>query len=104
MADTVEEIFEGLRARFKPGVVKAPHTFYFSIDLHHYTVTVGPDDCRVEAGKTVDEADCFVKTSEALFLRMYNGEHYPGVSDFLTGRIKSNNPYLMKTFVDAFSG
>ena len=54
--------------------------------------------------KTVENADCFVKTNEELFLKMYNGHHYPGVGDFLSGRIKSNNPYLMKTFVEAFSG
>jgi putative sterol carrier protein len=103
-AETVEQIFQGLEARFVPGAVDKERTFYFSIDEHKYTVTVGPDAARVEAGKTVENADCYVKTSEDLFVKMYNGEHYPGVSDFMTGRIKSNNPYLMKTFVDAFSG
>jgi putative sterol carrier protein len=104
MAETVEDIFRGLETRFVPGVVKKEQTFYFSIDEHKYTVTVGPDSARVEPGKTVESADCFVKTSEDLFLKMYNGEHTPGVADFMSGRIKSNNPYLMKTFVDAFSG
>ena len=53
-------------------------------------------------GKTVENADCFVKTSTELFLKMYNGEHYPGVGDFMSGRIKSNNPYAMKTFIEVF--
>jgi putative sterol carrier protein len=104
MAETVEEIFQGLKERFKPDVAKREQTFYFSIDDHRWTVHVGPDACSVEEGKTVENADCFVKTSAELFLKMYNGEHTPGMADFMTGRIKSNNPYLMKTFVDAFSG
>ena len=104
MAETVDDIFHGLEKRFIPGVVKKDHTFYFSIDDHKYTVTVGPDAAKVEGGKTVENADCFVKTSADLFIKMYNGEHSPGVADFMSGRIKSNNPFLMKTFVDAFSG
>ena len=104
MAETVEDIFRGLKARFVPGVAKKEQTFYFSLDDHKWTVRVGPDDCSVEEGKTVENADCFVKTSSDLFLKMYNGEHYPGMADFMSGRIKSNNPYAMKTFVDAFSG
>ena len=104
MAETVEDIFSSLEARYKPGVVQRTQTFYFSLDDYKYTVTLDPQSCKVEEGKTVENADCFVKTSSELFLKMYNGEHTPGMADFMTGRIKSNNPYLMKTFVDAFSG
>jgi putative sterol carrier protein len=102
MPETVDEIFRGLEARFKPGSITKKQTFYFSIDDDKWTVTLDPDTCLVEEGKTVENADCFVKTSTDLFLRMYNGEYTPGVSDFMTGRIKSNNPFAMKTFVDAF--
>jgi len=103
MAESAADIFGSLEARFKPGRVPKEHTFYFSLDDHRWTVTIGPTSCRVEDGKTVENADCFVKTSEELFVKMYNGEHTPGMTDFMSGRIKSNNPYLMKTFVDAFS-
>jgi len=102
MAETVDGIFGGLEERYISGSVKETQTFYFSLDDHKWTVTLEPDGCKVEEGKTVENADCFVKTSADLFLRMYNGEHFPGVTDFMTGRIKSNNPYAMKTFVDAF--
>ena len=66
MSETVDEIFGGLKTRFKPGVVTKAQTFYFSIDEHHYTVTVRPDDCEVEAGKTVESADCFVNMRRPL--------------------------------------
>ncbi len=104
MPDSVEEIFTNLQSSFKPGVVTEKRSFYFSIDDHKWTVVVDAGSCSVERGKTIDDADCFVKTSEELFLKIYNGHHYPGVGDFLSGRIKSNNPYMMKTFVEVFSG
>lgn len=103
MADTVEDVFNSLEGRYKPGVIKKTQTFYFSLDDDKWTVTLDPDKCTVENDKTVENADCFVKTSKDLFLKMYNGEYKPGMTDFMTGRIKSNNPYAMKTFVDAFA-
>lgn len=104
MSDSVEEIFSSLESSFKAGVLRERHSFYFSIDDHKWTVVVDSESCSVERGKTVENADCFVKTSEEMFLKIYNGHHYPGVGDFLSGRIKSNNPYMMKTFVEVFSG
>lgn len=104
MAESVEEVFTRLESSFKRGAVRDLHVFYFSIDEHKWTVRIDSDACSIERGKTTDEADCFVKTTEEMFLKIYNGHHYPGVGDFLSGRIKSNNPYMMKTFVDAFSG
>jgi hypothetical protein len=102
--ETVEEIFASLEGRFVPGVVKKPMSFYFSLDDDKWTVHIDPEKCSVEPGKTVEKADCFVKTSKDLFVKMYNGDHVPGMGDFMSGRIKSNNPYAMKTFVEAFSG
>ena len=102
MADTVEEIFSELKSMFHPGKAKKEQTFYFSLDDHKWTVKIGPETCVIEEGKTVENADCFVKTSADLFVKMYNGEYKPGMSDFMSGRIKSNNPYALKTFVDVF--
>ena len=52
MAETVEDIFRGLEARFVPGVVDKEQTFYFSVEDHKYTVTITPDSAKVEEGKT----------------------------------------------------
>ena len=49
-----------------------------------------------------DEADCFFKGPAELFLRVWNGEHQLGPMDFLSGKVKSNNPMLLKDFVAAF--
>jgi putative sterol carrier protein len=102
MGETVDEIFRRLPERYKPGVVKKTQHFYFSIDDHKYTVTLDPESCTVEEGKTVDNAEVFLKTSADLFLKTYNGEYRPGMSDFMSGRVKSNNPYALKSFIDAF--
>jgi len=36
------------------------------------------------------------------FLDVWNGEHQLGPKDFLTGKVKSNSPLLLKDFVKAF--
>ena len=102
MAETVDEVFHKLPERYKPGVIKKEQSYYFSIDDYKYTVTLDPESCVVEEGKTTEDAHCFLKTSGDLFLKMYNGEYRPGMQDFMSGRIKSNNPYALKGFIDAF--
>ena len=37
-----------------------------------------------------------------MFLDVWNGKYTPSATDFLMGRIKSNNPMLLKEFVAAF--
>jgi hypothetical protein len=37
-----------------------------------------------------------------MFLDVWSGKHTPGMTDFMTGKIKSNNPLMLKEFVAAF--
>jgi len=97
----IAEIFEGLCRRFQKGKVQTARTFYFSLEDEKWTVSLSPDDCSVKPGKT-DDADCFFKASPEMFLDVWNGRHTPGIQDFLSGTIKSNNPLLLKEFVAAF--
>jgi putative sterol carrier protein len=99
----IGEVFKGLPKMFNPEKVKAPRTFYFSLgDDEKWTVALQRDKCVVTAGKPEKDADCFFKASEEMFLNVWNGKHTPGPSDFLMGRIKSNNPLMLKEFVEAF--
>ena len=99
----IGKIFQGLPKRFQKGNVKTPRTFYFSLDDDEkWTVSLTPDKCDVKAGKPAQDADCFFKASEKMFLDVWNGKHVPGMTDFMTGAIKSNNPMLLKEFVAAF--
>ena len=60
------------------------------------------EECEVTAGKPDENADCFFKASEEMFLDVWNAKHAPSAKDSLTGSIKSNNPLLLKDFVAAF--
>jgi putative sterol carrier protein len=103
MASEVETIFNTLPRLFQKGVVKKPRTFYFSLDDEEkWTVTLTREACEVKPGKPAADADCFFKASRQMFLDIWNGKHVPGAKDFLMGNIKSNNPMLLKEFIDAF--
>ena len=98
----IEKVFKGLPKRFNKANVKAERRYYFSLgDDEKWTVHVLKDKCKVEKGNTED-ADCFFKGPAELFLEVWNGTHKLGPADFLTGRVKSNNPMLLKDFVAAF--
>ena len=99
----ISNVFKGLPKRFQKGAVKTPRTFYFSLgDDEKWTVLLDKDKCAVKPGKPAQDADCFFKASKEMFLDVWNGKHTPGMSDFMTGKIKSNNPLLLKEFVSAF--
>jgi putative sterol carrier protein len=84
------------------GSVKKETSFYFSLgDDEKWTVLLGKDKCTVAKGKTED-ADCFFKASEQMFLDVWNGTYTPSAKDFLLGPLKSNNPLMLTDFVAAF--
>jgi len=98
----ISKIFKGLPKRFDKAGVKAERSYYFSLgDDEKWTVHLSKDGCTVKAGKN-EEADCFFKGPAELFLDVWNGRHQLGPADFLTGRVRSNNPMLLKDFVAAF--
>ena len=99
----VEKVFKKLPKLFQKGNVKTPRSFYFSLgDDEKWTVALTPDKCEGTAGKRAQDADCFFKASEKMFLEVWSGKHTPGPKDFLTGAIKSNNPLMLRDFVSAF--
>jgi putative sterol carrier protein len=98
----VEKIFKGLCQRFNKANVEAERSYYFSLGDHEkWTVHITKEKCEVKRGKS-EEADCFFKGPAELFLDVWNGEHQLGPMDFLTGKVKSNSPLLLKDFVKAF--
>src|SRR5262245_2735937 len=99
----ISDVFEGLPQRFQKDRVKAARTFYFSLgEEEKWQVALAPDKCTVSRGKPEKDADCFFKASEELFLDVWSGKHKPNIKDFMSGAIKSNNPMLLKEFVEAF--
>jgi len=99
----VEKVFKTLPKMFQQGSVQAPRSFYFSLgDDEKWTVTLSKDKCEVSAGKPAEDADCFFKASEQMFIEVWNGNYTPSAKDFLMGTIKSNNPLMLKEFIAAF--
>jgi len=98
----VEEVFAHLEERFQASKVAQKQVYYFSVDDVKKTVTLSPERVLVENGKTVEQADCVCKTSAAFFLKIWQEGYRPGMQDFLSGAIKSNNPFALQTFLAAF--
>ena len=98
----IAKIFKGLPKRFNKANVKNDRNYYFSLgDDEKWTVDITKEKCSVKKGQA-DDADCFFKGSAEMFLDVWNGDHKLGPADFLTGKVKSNNPILLKDFVAAF--
>lgn len=98
----LETIFASLPESFVQGVVGDPVVYYFSLGEVKKTVHLSGEACVVEDGRTVDSADCVCKTDDAFFLSIWNDGYRPVMGDFLSGRIKSNNPTALQLFLKAF--
>jgi len=99
-------LFEEMKARFVPGAVDEPIVFYFSLgdsEADKWTLSIEPDECTFQPGK-VDNADCFLKAKKDLFIKMIRGEYKPGTMDFMTGKLKSNDPFKLQVLQKAFAG
>ena len=98
----IDEIFNGLESSFVPGAVRKPMSFYFSLADYKKTVEINMERCLVSDGKTIENAACVCKTGPEFFLKIWNDGYRPGMKDFMTGTIKSNNPTALQEFLRAF--
>jgi putative sterol carrier protein len=98
----IPDIFEAMPSRFRKGQATRKTSYYFSIGDHKYTVHVEPDACRVEPGKTVENADVVLKTTPELFEKMVIHGKMPGPIDIARGKIKTNDPVALKRLRDFF--
>lgn len=97
-----EETFSSLEASYQKGIFTVPTTFYFSIDDIRKTLTLDADNCKIEDGKAVEDADCVCKTTTKMFSKIWHDGYRPGIMDFMSGAIKSNAPQLLQQFLSAF--
>lgn len=98
----IDSIFDQMPGCFVAGALDKDLSYYFSIDERKKTVFLSQESCRIEEGKTTESADCVCKTSAEFFARIWNDGYRPGVKDFLSGAIRSNNPEALRTFLLAF--
>ncbi|NOY26476.1 MAG: SCP2 sterol-binding domain-containing protein, partial [Oligoflexia bacterium] len=99
---SVEELtgkaFASLDRRFDPTRVERPITWYFSLGEQRYTVQVDHVACAVKPGRPAGSADCVVKTSPELLIRMVEHAYIP----FMSGRIKTSDIPLLVEFSRVF--
>jgi putative sterol carrier protein len=98
----IDDIFNTMPDIFIAHTLKEPMSFYFTMGESKKTVRLTPDECLVSDGKAVDSADCVCKTSTDFFLKIWQEDYRPGMKDFLSGTIKSNNPGALQTFLTCF--
>ena len=98
----IETIFASLPGSYVTGVIDRDSVYYFSMGTVKKTVRLTRDGCVVENGRTVDNADCVCKTDESFFLSIREDGYRPGMGDFMSGKIKSNNPAALQLFLRAF--
>jgi putative sterol carrier protein len=98
----IEEIFATLAQSFVPKTLAQAKSYYFSLGDIKKTVQLSSDTCLVSDGKTIDNADCVCKTSPEFFLRIWQDNYKPGMKDFMSGTIKSNNPSALQDFLRSF--
>ncbi len=99
-------LFEELEEKFLPGAVDKPVSFYFTLgndELSKWTLRIDPARCEVKLGKPDGgTADCVLKTSPEIFMRIVREAYVPGVAEFMSGAVKSNDLGLLQTFQKAF--
>ena len=98
----VEKIFASLADDFVVGNAGKERSYYFSLGDTKKTVRIASDRCLVEDGRTVEQADCVCKTSAEFFEKIWNDGYRPGMGDFLSGKIKSNDPGALQDFLKCF--
>ena len=98
----VDAIFTKLSDEFVAGSLKENISFYFSLGDIKKTVLLSSGSCEVEEGRSVENADCVCKTSPEFFLKIWQENYRPGMKDFMTGTIKSNNPNALQDFLRCF--
>lgn len=104
MSETLAAVFDDMKKRFRTGVFGRPTTYYFSLGERpeqKWVLKADAESCEVTQGRA-ERADCVLKTSEELFLKLVQGEWTPGVMDFMRGKIKSNDPTKLQLLKDAF--
>lgn len=105
MGDELKMVFDEMVKRFKKGKAPRAMSFYFSLGEgqgEKWTLFISKDSCEAKEGKHTDNADCVLKTSKDMFMKMIAGQYTPGVRDFMSGKVKSNDPMLLKTLTEVF--
>ena len=99
----VHTIFETMPSRYKAGVLDKSLSYYFSIGTDKWTVTLSPDSCQVETGKTVENADCVIKSDPNIFADLVIRGKQPGPLALARGKFKTSSLELAMKMMQLFN-
>jgi long-chain acyl-CoA synthetase len=100
----LQQVLEGLQSRYRPAAIDREIVYYLSLGEDpgdKWTVTLTPSGCSMVAGR-VGTAHCVLKTSADLFMKMIDGSYQPNALDFMRGKLKTNDLYLLLRLRKAF--
>ncbi len=100
-------VFEELPTKFQADTVKGPITWYFSLGDRadgKWTVKAAPGGVLdISPGRpTGGRADCVLKTDPKTFERIVREKYVPSFAEFADGRVKTNDPDLLRQFQSVF--
>jgi long-chain acyl-CoA synthetase len=104
--DPIVATFQSLPGRFRSDSLEEPMSWYFSLgegENLRWTVVAAPGRCEVIPGKPPGgKAECVVKTSPELMMKIIREAYAPEVSEFMSGTIKTNEIPLLMKFAETF--
>jgi putative sterol carrier protein len=101
---SLESSLQALKTRFKVGSFEETVTYYLSLgdgEGEKWTLTVTREACHLTPGK-IEVADCVLKMSADLFIKLVDGKWKPDAKDFMLGRIKTSDVLLLRRLQEAF--
>ena len=98
----IATIFSNFPNQYRTDQVTEEVVYYFSIGNNKYTLFARPDGCEVQTGKTVDNANCVIKSDPKLFADMVLRGKKPGVFAISRGKIKFSDMTLALKLQDLF--
>jgi long-chain acyl-CoA synthetase len=102
----LERAFVSLPSRAKPEEITDRKSWYFSLgetDELKWTVSAADGAVQVTRGKPAGgKADCVVKTSPDMMLKIIEQAYTPEVNEFVTGVIKTSDLDLLVKFSQSF--
>ncbi|MBI3268104.1 MAG: SCP2 sterol-binding domain-containing protein [Planctomycetes bacterium] len=104
MSAELKKVFDKLKKRFVAGAFDKDIVYYFSLgeaEDMKWTLSVGPKKCAVKKGK-VENADCVLKTTPDIFVKMIEENYVPGGMDVISGKVKISSIPLLKKLGEAF--
>ena len=99
-----EEIIEELQRRYDPARIKKPSTWALALNGKggpRYTLEISTENLVIKKGK--HDADIVIITSDEFLRKIVFEAFTPGVPEFVSGKIKSNNPMGMMEFQAIFN-